>query len=274
MSGGWHTRDVTLPSGDRLHLVDEGTGFPLLLIHGLAGDHRAWTPQIDAWRGRHRVIAPDTRGAGRSVQRDEPVTLQALADDFLHLLDVLGVERCHLLGRSMGGSIGQLMVLARPERFASLTLLASCAKFEPVGRRCLDNMREVLEWRGSWADHARHSVQNFVSRRFFNAHPDRVAAIESIIASSDRLAGCYVQQNLAVQRHDVLDRLGEIRCPVLVMSGAEDPLCGPEATRWMLDRLPQARWVEFEGASHFFLLEQPDRFMREAEAFLAAHTPA
>jgi len=273
MSTVLRTRQVPLPSGDRLHLVDEGSGFPLLLIHGLAGDHQAWAPQIETWRGRYRVIAPDTRGAGRSTQRVEPVTLQALADDFLHLLDALQIERCHLMGRSMGGSIGQWMVLAHPERFASLSLLASCAKFEPVGRRCLDNMREVLEWHGSWADHARHSVQNFVSRRFFNAHPERVAAIESIIASSDRLPGCYIQQNIAVQQHDTLDRLAEIRCPVLVMSGTEDPLCGPEATRWMLDRLPQAHWVEFEGASHFFLLEQPERFMREAEAFLAANTP-
>jgi 3-oxoadipate enol-lactonase len=258
----------------RLHLVDEGEGFPLVLIHGLAGDHTAWNSQIDTWRGRYRVIAPDTRGAGASTQRDEPLSLQDLADDFLAMLDVLGIDRCHLMGRSMGGSIGQLMVLAQPERFASLGLLASCAKFEAVGKRCLDNMRQVLEWRGSWADHARHSVQNFVSRRFFNAHPERVAAIESIIASSTRLPGCYVQQNLAVQRHDTLDRLHEIRCPVLVMSGAEDPLCGPEATRWMLERLPQAQWIEFEGSSHFFFLEQPERFMAAAEGFLAAHTPA
>ena len=49
-----------------IHYVDQGSGFPLLLLHGLAGDHSAWTPQIDAWCGTHRVIAPDSRGAGRS----------------------------------------------------------------------------------------------------------------------------------------------------------------------------------------------------------------
>ncbi len=45
-----------------IHHVDEGSGFPILLIHGLAGDHSAWMPQIAAWRDQYRVIAADTRG--------------------------------------------------------------------------------------------------------------------------------------------------------------------------------------------------------------------
>lgn len=62
-----------------IHCVDEGRGFPLLLIHGLAGDHSAWTPQIAAWSGMHRVIAPDSRGAGRSSQVDEPISTEDMA---------------------------------------------------------------------------------------------------------------------------------------------------------------------------------------------------
>lgn len=260
--------------GYDIHFVDEGEGFPVLLIHGLAGDHGAWRAQIPAWRDRHRVIAPDTRGAGRSTQRDEPVTLEDLADDFIALLDRLRVSSCHVVGRSMGGSIGQIIALKAPERVHSLSLLASCAKFEPIGRHCLTNMREVLEWRGSWADHAAHSIQNFVSRRFFNEHPEAVAAVQAVIASSDRSPATYCRQNQAVQAHDVLDRLGEIGCPVLIMSGGEDPLCGPDSTRWMLDRLPQAEWVQFERASHFFFMEEPERFMHHMNDFLARHTPA
>ncbi|MEP9350804.1 alpha/beta hydrolase [Xanthobacter sp. KR7-225] len=270
---GLHTATEAVRGYD-IHFVDEGRGFPVLLIHGLAGDHTAWAKQISVWRQRHRVIAPDTRGAGRSTQRDEPVTLEDLADDFIALLDRLEIARCHVVGRSMGGSIGQIIALKAPERVHSLALLASCAKFEPIGRRCLDNMREVLEWRGSWAAHAAHSIPNFVSRRFYNANPEMVAAVEAVIASSDRMPATYCRQNHAVQAHDVLDRLGEIACPVLIMSGGEDPLCGPEATRWMVDRLPQAEWVEFEGASHFFFMEEPERFMLCMNDFLSRHTPS
>ena len=253
--------------------VDEGSGFPILLIHGLAGDHTAWLPQIAVWKDRYRVIGVDTRGAGRSTQIDEPLTLADLADDYIGLLAHLGVDKCHVVGRSLGGAIGQLITLRAPERVQSLTMLASGAKFDPVGCRILDNVREVLEWRQSWADHARHSSQYFVSRRFFNDNPEKMAAIEKLIAGSDRKIACYSRQSHAIKTHDVLDRLGEIKCPVLVMSGDEDMICSPQCQRWMLDRLAHAEWVEFKGAAHFFMMEQPEAFMTHVGAFLAKHTP-
>ena len=256
-------------NGCRFAYVEAGAGEAVLLIHGLAGDHAAWAPQIDAWSCSFRVIAPDSRGAGRSTQVDEPISTEAMAEDFLALMARLGIARFHIVGRSMGGSIGQHMALIAPERVLSLALLASCARFDPVGIRCLDNMREVLEWRGSWADHARHSVQNFVSHAFFNRERERVAGIERLIASSDRLQACYIRQNRAVLAHDTLERLADIRCPVLIASGGQDPLCGPTATRWMVERLPQARVVEFPDSSHFFLMEEPERFMAEMDAWWA-----
>ncbi len=69
----------------KLHYFEEGSGFPLVLIHGLAGDHAAWKPQSEQFRGRHRVIAFDNRGAGKSTQVDEPVTTEDMARDTLQL---------------------------------------------------------------------------------------------------------------------------------------------------------------------------------------------
>lgn len=256
-----------------IRFTDIGTGTPLLLIHGLAGDHTGWAAQMPEWSAAYRVIAPDTRGAGASTQIDEPVTIEALADDFVALIDRLGLERFHVIGRSMGGCIGQWIALKRPAQVLSLTLLASCGKFDPMAIRCLENMREILELTGSWSTHARHSIQNFVSHQFFNTQPARIAAIENLIGSSDRLQACYIQQNKAVIQHDLLDRLAEIRCPVLVMSGGRDPLGGPLLTRWMLERLPNAEHAEFADSSHFFLMEEHDRFMGVMREWLARHTP-
>jgi pimeloyl-ACP methyl ester carboxylesterase len=257
----------------QLAYADEGRGFPLLLIHGLAGDHGAWAPQLAAWRGRFRVIAPDNRGAGRSSQVDEPVSTEDLARDMLGLLDHLGIETAHVVGRSMGGAVAQHMALVAPQRIQSLALCASFARLDPLGDRVLSNMREVLEWTGSWAAHARHSVQNFVSARFFNAHPERVAAIEGLIGGETRLAACYVRQNHACLQHDTLSRLGEIRCPTLILAGGRDPICSLTATRWMSERIPGAHTVIFEDSSHFFLMEEPERFMGVMDEWLAQHTP-
>jgi len=255
----------------RIFYVEEGEGFPLVLIHGLAGDHTAWIPQVDAFRGRHRVIAFDNRGAGQSTQVDEPVTTADLAGDTLGLMDALGISRAHIVGRSMGGSIAQHIALRAPEWVQSLVLCASFARLDPLGMRVLTNMREVLEWRGNWADHARHSVQNFVSAEFFNTQRDRVAQIERLIGGETRLPACYVRQNHACLEHDTLDELHRIACPTLILAGGRDPICSLTATRWMSERIPGAETVIFENSSHFFLVEEAEKLQRVLSDWLLRH---
>jgi pimeloyl-ACP methyl ester carboxylesterase len=264
----------TVRVGDNeLYYVDEGDGFPVVLIHGLAGDHSAWTPQLPALAQRYRTVAFDNRGAGRSTQRDEAVSTQDLAHDTLALMDTLEVERAHVVGRSMGGAIAQHMALLAPDRIQSLALLASFARLDPVGRRVLTNMRQVLEWTGSWESHAKHSVPNFVSTRFFNEQPEAVARIEALIGGETRLQACYVRQNHACLEHDTLDRLAEIRCPTLVCGGGRDPICSPTATAW-LGGVPDSETVMFEDSSHFFLIEEPERFLQLLLGWLERNTPA
>ena len=233
-----------------------------MLIHGLAGGHTAWREQVELLRERYRVIAFDNRGAGQSTQVDEPVSTRDLAADTLALMAQLGVERAHVVGRSMGGAIAQHMALAAPKRVESLVLCASFARLDALGRRVLSNMREALEWRMSWADHARHSVQNFVSANFFNEQPVAVAAIERLIGGETRLPACYIRQNEACQAHDTLAALREIQQPALVMGGDCDPICSLTTTRALSEGLPRANTEIFENASHFFLIEQQIKFNR------------
>lgn len=244
----------------KLRYLEVGTGTPVVLIHGLAGDYTAWLAQIELLHHSHRVIAFDNRGAGQSTQIDEPVSTQDLATDTLQLMDHCKVDRAHVVGRSMGGAVAQHMALMAPQRVLSLALCASFAQLDPLGRRVLLNMREALEWRMSWADHARHSVQNFVSAGFFNQYPERVAAIEKLLGGEIRLPACYSRQNEACQQHNTLADLHRIGQPTLVMGGDSDPICSLTATRALVAGLPNARAEIFAGASHFFLMEQPARF--------------
>lgn len=258
----------------RLRYLDVGSGPAVVLIHGLAGDHQAWRAQIDLLRPRYRVIAFDNRGAGGSTQIDEPVSTQDLAADTLQLMDHLQIERAHVVGRSMGGAVAQHMALLAPARVASMVLCASFARLDPLGRRVLSNMREALEWRMSWADHARHSVQNFVAAAFFNEHPEQIAAIERLIGGETRLPACYSRQNKACQAHDTLPDLGRIDHPTLVMGGDSDPICSLTATRALGAGLPNARTEIFADASHFFLMEQPAKFNRLLLEWLDTQTVA
>ncbi len=254
--------------GYHIAYEEQGDGFPLLLVHGLAGDHSAWAPQVERWSRRFRVIAPDNRGAGRSTQVDEPISTRDMALDMLALMDEASVGQAHVVGRSMGGAIAQHMALIAPHRVKSLALCASFARFDAFGARVLSNMREVLELTGSWAAHARHSVRNFVSPEFFDANPERVAAIEALIGGETRLPACYVRQSHACLEHDTVAALGTIRCPTLVLHGGADPICPPVCARWMIEGIAGARGIAFEKSSHFFLMEEPERFMAVMEEWL------
>ena len=255
-----------------LNYLDEGHGTPIVFIHGLAGDLSGWTAQVKALRDRYRVIAFDNRGAGKSTQVDEPISTRDMAFDTIGLMEALGVSGAHIVGRSMGGAIAQHIALERPDLVRSLTLCASFARLDPLGVRVLTNMREVLEWRGSWSDHAKHSIQNFVGSAYYNREPEQIARILSLIGGETRLPACYVRQNWACLEHDTLDRLSTIKLPVLIMGGAQDPICSPTCTSWMSERLPHSRTVMFDGCSHFFLMEEPTRFMTELESWLAVHS--
>lgn len=254
-----------------INYVDHGSGTPLLLIHGLAGDHMAWTPQIAAFKERYRVIAYDNPGSGRSSHVSQPTSMRQLAESALKLLDALGVESAHVVGRSMGGAVAQQMALLAPKRVRSLVMAASFAKLDPLGKRLLENMREILQWRGNWTEWVRHASPTFVSSAFFNDNPERMGGLEKLIGDESRDKTSYVNLCTAVIETDNLDALAGIRCPTLIMAGRQDPICSPTATRWMQDRLPHAETVFFEKSSHFFLMEEAEKAMSVLSDWLARH---
>ncbi len=256
-----------------LNYVEEGSGFPIVLIHGLAGDYRAWIPQIEKFKEDYRVIAFDNPGSGGSSDVDGPTSMEEIAQAVLTMMDQIGVERAHIVGRSMGGAIGQYMALLQPERIHTLTMAASLAKADPICERILINMRELLEWRDNWTDWARHSTWVFFGPEFYNANPDIVSKVEALVGDESRSKVSYVNLSKAVLQHDTRDQLHRITCPVQILAGARDPVCSMTITNWMRDALPEAETVIFEKSSHFFLMEEADKAMKTLENWFSRHTP-
>ena len=254
--------------------TEEGSGFPVLLIHGLAGDHRAWRPQLDAFRDSYRVIAIDNPGSGDSSNVDGPVGTADLADATLTLLDALEIEEANVVGRSMGGAIAQHMALKAPERVRSMAMIASFARLDACGDRIIRNMKEILDLTGSWSDWSRHATWLFFEPTFFNDHPEIVAQIDAIISDESRDQVSYKNLADACIAHDALDRLGEIACPALIMAGERDPICSMTATGWMADALNQVETVIFERSSHFLLLEEAAKAQTTLANWLARQAPA
>lgn len=109
---------------------DEGHGEPLLLLHGFTGSKLDFHDQLQWFTDRHRVLAPDNRGHGESsnLGRADAYSLDILVEDLAGYFDALDIERCHLLGHSMGGMVAMRFALRYGDRLQSLILMDTAAE--------------------------------------------------------------------------------------------------------------------------------------------------
>ena len=250
-----------------IHYEEAGSGDPIMFVPGLGGGGAVWTNQIPAFSDGYRTIVHDHRGCGQSTYSRIEYSVDQMADDAIRLMDKLGIEKAHVVGRSMGGAVAQHMALKAPERLQSMALAASFARLDPLGSQVIANLQQLLTWRKSWAEWAPHAVYLFVAPGFYNANADLMAKITALVSGEDRDMVSYDNLATACIEHDVLDRLSEVKTPTLVMGGRFDPICSMTAQNWMMDQLPNAELEVFENSSHFFLMEEAEKAMTSIEAW-------
>lgn len=102
--------------------IEQGTGFPLILLHGNGEDCAYFARQMDPFSEHFHVIALDTRGHGQTPRGEAPFTIRQFAEDLLTFMDQHNIEKAHLLGFSDGGNIAMVFALAHPERVDKLIL--------------------------------------------------------------------------------------------------------------------------------------------------------
>lgn len=218
--------------GLRMYYELTGAGQPLVLVGGLGLDVSECGPLVDALAGRHRVLAFDNRGAGRTDKPDEPYTVGQMADDTAGLMRALGIERAHVVGMSLGGRIALELALAHPRHVRSLILVSTSARVErrwPIG------------------------LLGLVSLVFRGRYPQpRYAFRRQRDASSD---------------YDRTASLGEISVPTLIVHGRRDHIVPYRLAEDMAAGIPGAR-LELVDSGHLYPLTQSSRFAQRVAAFI------
>lgn len=239
----------------KLHHVLEGPADapPLVLLCSLGSTVDMWAPQRRELADEFRLISVDTRGHGGSPVPDGPYRVEELARDVLETLDDLGVERASFAGVSLGGAIAQWVGLYAPERASSLAMLCTAARFPNA-----DTFRQRAQT--ARADGVASIADAVVARWFTDdyadAEPDTVARMRDMIAATP--AEGYASCCEAVADWDVVDELGGISAPTLVVSGVEDPATPPEHQQILADGIPDARLESVTDAAHLASFQRPD----------------
>ena len=266
--------------GIEIAYEDHGAGArPLVLVHGFMGFRHDFATQLEGLARHGRVLAPDLRGHGDSAKTDDAAsyTLAQLTDDLLGLLDALRIERCDLLGHSMGGMLALRAALRAPERIASLVLmdtapgplgfvdLSQLALAARVGREAgMAALAQILKARAG-NDAARGAPDRRVeaewgAERFWAWRSARVAAMDPV--AYEALGRALVEQE------DLSHRLAEIRCPTEVLVGELDHEF--RAPSEVLARgIPDARLTVLPEAGHQPQHEAPVAWRAAVVAHLA-----
>ena len=250
-----------------LNYLIEGDGPWVTMSHSLACNISMWDEQAALLvNNGYRVLRFDTRGHGRSAAPAGGYTLDELAEDVHELFATLGITRTHWVGLSMGGMIGETYALQHPDVFESMVLADTTSRRPPGADRMWGERIAIAREHGMEA-----LVESTLARWFTDPYrqsrPDVMARIGADIRNTpvDGYGGCCH----AISKVDVLDRLPEIRCPVLIMVGEHDHGTPPDMAREIHRNLPGSSLLVIPSAAHLSNIEQPEIFNRALLEFLA-----
>lgn len=251
-----------------LHVLDEGAGPPLLLVHGFPLDHTMWRHQIAHFKLTHRVIAPDLRGFGRSAVTPDIVTMKQFADDLAGLLPALGENRPVILcGLSMGGYVAWQFAQHHRSKLSALIVCDTKAAADtPEAKKARLESADRLEREGT-SFLANTMLPRLFGDELANNPRPFVEETAAVIVRTDPRGAAAAQRGMA-EREDFSAKLATIEEETLVLCGERDVISPPEEMKQIAAALPHATYVEIPGASHMAPFEMPEEVNRALEAFL------
>jgi len=255
-------------AGIRMAVTDEGSGVPVLLVHGFPLSAGMWSKQVSVLQRTHRILAPDLRGFGGTEVTDGEVTMEQFADDLAALLDAMGVEEPIVLcGLSMGGYIALAFWHRHRERLKALILSDTRATADaPDAAKGRRDMADRVQREGP-APLVDQMLSKLISPATVRDRPQVRDELSSMMMGCAPVGVAAAARGLA-RRKDWTDQLGEIDLPALVLCGAEDAITTPAEMQRMAAAMPDARYVEIPGVGHVPPMEAPEAFNTEVRRFL------
>ena len=236
-------------NGVQIYFEVQGTGEPLLLLHGFSGSSQDWKPLNQEWDSGFQLIVPDLRGHGRSSVLSKPFRHQDAAEDIFALLDYLEISTCKGLGISGGGNVLLHMAIKQPERVKAMVLVSATPYFpaqaRPLMRQYADSL-DATQW-------------ELLRRR----HPQGDPQVNAILASTRAFADSYDDMNFTPPY------LSTIRARTLIVQGDRDPLYPVELSVEMAKAIPlSSLWIVPNGGHGPVIGERWPDFLQKAAAFL------
>jgi len=239
----------------------------LLLIQGLGFDASGWGTAVSLLRRRFKLVLIDNRGVGRSGAG--AISVPAMADDVVAVLDDIAAGPVHVLGASLGGMIAQDLVIRHPGRVDKLVLACTTPGWPFAYPMPSATVRLITTSKRLPRDvAARRHIENALSPSTLEQHSDLVEQILARQQSATADQATWQRQVAAGASYVGGLRQRGIRARTLILHGAADRVVDPRNARLLAARIPDSRLVTFPGLGHLFFWEDPAGFADAVTSFL------
>lgn len=224
---------------------------PLVLLNSIGTDMSVWDGCIDRLQADFRILRLDARGHGASDVPGGEYGLSELASDVVAVMDSAGIQRAHIAGLSLGGMVAMRLALDAPDQVERLALVCTSATMDAAAWQArIDAVRS-----GGMEEIADLAMERFLSRGFAARHPQTAAELRRNLLSMNPTG--YAGAAAAIRDMELLDRLGEIAAPSLVVTGTQDVSTPREPHGEVLARSIPAAEVAALECGHLAPIEVP-----------------
>ncbi|MFN0157103.1 MAG: alpha/beta fold hydrolase [Bacteroidota bacterium] len=252
-----------------INYVDAGSpnAMPVVFLHGFPFSHEMWKPQLDVVSKSYRAVAYDIRGHGDSYVGDGQFTIEGHVDDLIALLDHLKIQRCVIVGLSMGGYVTLRALERNPERFTAAVLCDTRSEADGNEAKLKRAASIVAVKKSGSAAFADGFVKAVFAPETFTQNPAATEAIHRTIKLTQPLSIAGTLLALAA-RTDTTASLPSIKIPVLILVGEKDVVTPPAASQSMHEKIPGSELHLIPNAGHMSNIENPAEFNLHLLAFL------
>lgn len=244
-----------------------------VLVHGLGYGRLGWGPFADRLSTGRRLVLIDNRGIGGSSRPTGPYQVEDLANDVLAVLGHLGIERCDLLGASLGGMVSLQLAADHPDLVRRLVLIAATPG-DPQGAPLPEPTAALLQ-----RDHRRtlptprRLIEGALAPETVAARPDVVDRLLALREEQPQEAEAWRAQAAASATFSLSVPLADVEVPTLAVAGLADTVIDPVNTMRFAFAMPRARALYLSPAGHLCFWEHPVLLADAAEEFLSPPGP-
>lgn len=255
-------------NGVVLNIEVRGRGEPVVLIPDLGENLTTWCFQAGTFGGLHFIMQVDNRGSGWS-DCPEDCSIENMASDIISLMDLIGVDRAHLVGQGLGGMIAQEVAVRRPGRVNGMVLVSTSARVTEEQRLVLGALIDAAGRGGDLRTLSAAMLPWLYSPWFIENDHWREYVMRARAASYRRTSWEGAERQLrSMRQYDSSERLGSIRSPVLVIGGSDDLLTPPPCSEELAAGIVNAQCCQMD-AGHMLQVERPRTFNQTVLSFLA-----